>query len=495
MATLKQRKEDFVSGLEGGSILEINVVTSIALCSYFCWNLVRSNDMGLVVDFFLIWVSLLLSITSYSNDPSLLISLLLVPSLIIFCWGFVRNKKVVNSEGKERTYAVSSAKKFKLVKKPYLTAYRGGMLVMTVLAILAVDFNVFPRRFAKVETWGTSMMDLGVGSFVFSNGVVASRALIKEELNPNTRMGIFKRIFLGFRSGAVLLVLGLLRLFFVKNLEYQEHVTEYGVHWNFFLTLALLPPVLAFIDPITKYIPRSIIAASISVFYEWLLMRNDKALMTFLILGERVDFFSSNREGILSFFGYCSIFLWGQNTGFYILGNVPTKNNFYKPSVDTSLNKKQIKIEGKKIKQASFVDRFTSVTPLRGLLSWTFIFLIITNIIFMLHPFDVSRRFANISYTAWVVTYNLGFLSMYCLIDNMFGNSEENYRIPLTLEAINSNGLLMFLLSNIATGLINMSISTIDTSDSASIAVLMSYSVFLAAISVFLYQRQIFLKF
>lgn len=41
---------------------------------------------------------------------------------------------------------------------PALTTYRAHMMLMTVLAILAVDFPVFPRSLVKCETFGVSLV-------------------------------------------------------------------------------------------------------------------------------------------------------------------------------------------------------------------------------------------------------------------------------------------------------------------------------------------------
>lgn len=48
--------------------------------------------------------------------------------------------------------------------RDFVTLYRSQMMLLTVLSILAVDFPAFPRKFAKTETTGISL----VCSLVFS---------------------------------------------------------------------------------------------------------------------------------------------------------------------------------------------------------------------------------------------------------------------------------------------------------------------------------------
>ncbi|SCU83132.1 LADA_0C09736g1_1 [Lachancea dasiensis] len=487
MADLRQRKEDFVTGLTGGTIEEINWVTSVAICSYICWNLVRSSiKNGIansVVDFFFNWCGILLALTTYANNPGALNVLLLGPCLAI--WILMKKSSrasMTKFEPRETRHSRQDDSNTTLVKRPFITVYRGSMMVITVLAILAVDFQIFPRRFAKVETWGTSIMDLGVGSFVFSNGVVSSRSILKNELSVHKAKSLKKAIS-ALRSSGSILFLGLLRLFFVKNLEYQEHVSEYGVHWNFFITLALVPLVMVPVDQLSPYVPRIVVALTMSVIYELFLVFK-KGFITFLVSGPRNTFLEANREGIFSFIGYCAIFLWGQTTGFYVLGNIPTKNNLYKPSSQPI----------SKLKTPSGWDKLTSTSPLSGLLIWSFISILLSQIAFAWDPLNISRRFANLPYVLWVVSYNISALTLYCIVDVFFGNTPKNYQTPPSLEALNSNGLLLFLVANVSTGLVNMAMPTIDASPLQAFLVLLAYSIFLALTAGVMFKKRIFIK-
>ena len=52
--------------------------------------------------------------------------------------------------------------------------------------------------------------------------------------------GRVSRVVKSLTSTAPLWLLGFGRLLTIKGSGYHEHVTEYGVHWNFFFTLAVV---------------------------------------------------------------------------------------------------------------------------------------------------------------------------------------------------------------------------------------------------------------
>jgi phosphatidylinositol glycan class W len=63
-----------------------------------------------------------------------------------------------DSPNDKRQRISSSRVPAETTRLPALSTYRAHMMLVTVLAILAVDFPVFPRALAKCETYGVSFV-------------------------------------------------------------------------------------------------------------------------------------------------------------------------------------------------------------------------------------------------------------------------------------------------------------------------------------------------
>ena len=341
------------------------------------------------------------------------------------------------------------------------------MLIATCIAILAVDFRLFPRRFAKVETWGTSLMDVGVGSFVFSGGLVAARSVLREELLGRTTgrtTPLLHRILHSLRHSIPLLVLGTIRLLSVKGLDYAEHVTEYGVHWNFFFTLAFLPPFVAVFQAAFRFV-KSFAALSLLVGVTYQVLLETTSLKAFILTAPRTDLISMNREGIFSFFGYLAIFLAGQDTGMLVIPRKIDSKNTASPG-----------------------DQRNSLLKLMAFwgATWAGLYVLSTNYTYGL-GLTASRRLANLPYVLWIVAFNSLQLLGFSIIDTVFfpafynapdikaeREAYEKATSPV-LRAYNRNGLALFLLANLLTGLVNMTTRTLDSTPLASMAILVVY--------------------
>lgn len=437
----------------------------------------------------------LLAITLYANSSVLLMVLLLAPALLVYALPATtstRKKKkslLPPSPNKPKTPSANGAAAGRhnnntnnnpdvLSTKPFLTFFRGSILVITCIAILAVDFRIFPRRFAKVETWGTSLMDVGVGAFVFSAGLVGARPILKERAAHagGSRAMVSTlpaRLARSLRHAVPLLVLGVVRLLSVKGLDYAEHVTEYGVHWNFFFTLAFLPPFVALFQSALKFVPSyAALALMLGGAYQVILEHTE--LKAYILTAPRVDLFSQNREGIFSFVGYLAIFLAGQDTGMYVLPrNINARSS------------------------ASLATQRT--TLLMTLAVWTGIW---GGLYFLATDYDyglnlsVSRRLANLPYVLGVVGLGVSQLFLNCLVETMcfpgfYGATDtktekEAYETATSrvMRAYNRNGLAIFLLANLLTGLVNMTVPTLDVGPVASMGILVVYSVAVTAVAV-----------
>ncbi|MCJ1355327.1 MAG: Glucosaminyl phosphatidylinositol (GlcN-PI) nositol acylation protein [Icmadophila ericetorum] len=491
----KALKEDFVSNLSGGSIWEVNVATAVAPAAVLLWSVlqarrssfIRYGPAAFATDFLLNVGGILMAITLYSGNLYLLHALIISPALILYFLPSApsESKKPVKPLKSAITGNSSKTEDEKLPlfpTRPFVTSYRGTMMIVTCLAILAVDFRIFPRRFAKVETWGTSLMDMGVGSFVFSAGLVGVRPQLKDQATGKSS-SLGKRLVASASSSIPLLVLGFVRLYSVKGLDYAEHVSEYGMHWNFFFTLGFLPPFVAVFQSLFRVIPSyARLSLLLACVYQALL--EFTSLKAYILAAPRDDLLSKNREGIFSFIGYLAIYLAGQHIGQCVLPRDVQRD-------------------------ANTTKRTPRVRMMATLVFWTALW---STMLFITVSYNygfslrVSRRLANLPYVLWVSAFNSGQILFFCAVETLVFPTvhnatdatteakEERKATSRILKAYNRNGLAIFLLANLMTGLVNLTIDTLRIETMASMGILVAYALVFTAIAVALDARNISIK-
>ena len=109
------------------------------------------------------------------------------------------------------------------------------------------------------------------------------------------------------------IAIGFARIALLSKLDYQEHPSEYGIHWNFYTTIALINIMLVFIRVPELAMP---LGFGLMLSYEFLM--NAYGWDTFIFHAPRVDFISANREGLASLVGYLSLELIGIGIGNFI---------------------------------------------------------------------------------------------------------------------------------------------------------------------------------
>ena len=185
-------------------------------------------------------------------------------------------------------------------------------MLSVTMAILSVDLPpIFRRSLCKTEEYGLGLMDCGVALITLNSGMSGRKARpwikiytfsqLMEEVNQ-TMLGVIVPICVGF-----------LRILFLSELNYQEHPSEWGTHWNFYTTVAIINVVQSFLVSSRFAIP---IAMTMIVTYQMVLQQTE--LEEFVFFAEREDFVSANREGLLSLIGYVSLQFIGVGLGRFV---------------------------------------------------------------------------------------------------------------------------------------------------------------------------------
>lgn len=233
----KQAKEHFVAHGAGSSIADIHAVTAVGWTSNILYASLVSRGIKAnpITDYLVAFLPLLLGQTTCAAHPLAFNGAILSLALVIRS---IPHRTI--SPFKDEPLPPPPPPPATTTRhRPFLTTWRAHMMCMTVIAILAVDFPLFPRAFAKTESFGTSLvsgppsvfssgvlirgfffflsffvmmmmkMDVGVGSFVFSQGVAssASRAPSSSFRRTITRC-------------APVVALGMIRVIMVKGVDY-----------------------------------------------------------------------------------------------------------------------------------------------------------------------------------------------------------------------------------------------------------------------------------
>ncbi|KAF7014125.1 hypothetical protein CFC21_028147 [Triticum aestivum] len=430
----KLLKEQFVSNLTGSSLLEIAALSTIvpAVVVLRKWSSrdnirrdsVKKNDdaladhkdgvyyfSALVIDCLTVVLPILLIFTILAEWAYICaISLVVVISIYILL---------------KRSQSHLKAQQHLPSLRADISSYRVSVVLVTCLSILAVDFKIFPRRYAKAETYGSGIMDLGVGSFVVAN------ALVSRQARNITSM----RWKAALRSISPLVFLGFARLISTSGVDYQVHVGEYGVHWNFFFTLAAVSILTSIIRIHPKYC--GIVGMLVLAGYQvWL----NFGLNEYLTSDERsADIIGQNKEGVYSIFGYWGMYLIGVSLGYFLFHNLSSKGKIRSTQV--------VKVW---VLAASF---------------W------ILAIILDSYVERVSRRMCNFAYVMLVFGQNFQVISILTLA----GSISHDKNLVLE-EAFNQNMLGVFIVANILTGLVNLSVDTLSASPLAAFMILVAYT-------------------
>ncbi len=126
--------------------------------------------------------------------------------IALIFYKLVAKKSVVfiQNEHNESLHALDLSRQFTLndvdikVIKLSVNSFRTLLFVITSVAILAVDFEVFPSYYGKSAVYGFSLMDVGVGYFILCHSMrlIRNSTVLSDDLSSTTGSSFKKYNFI-----------------------------------------------------------------------------------------------------------------------------------------------------------------------------------------------------------------------------------------------------------------------------------------------------------
>ena len=257
----------------------------------------------------------------------------------------------------------------------------------------------------------------------------------------------------------------------------------------------MLPLFLSFLSPIISALPSPSFALTgilLAAVYEITLQNT--LLKAWVLTAPRTSLLSQNKEGITSSIGYVAIFLVGMETGMQILPrHFESGLSFSKRPVSSRSSGKSLSTQAP---SAATSRKNLILCLILSSLFYTVLFLpFSTPYYFRWLSIPTSRRLANAPYVFWVAAFNTGQLAFCAIVETVL--FPEVYRastqaaekaaaenaMSRVVADFNGNGLFVFLIANLATGLVNMGINTLEVDRIQAVGVLVVYMATLAVVA------------
>mmetsp|Transcript_34409 Transcript_34409/g.102212 ORF Transcript_34409/g.102212 Transcript_34409/m.102212 type:complete len:496 (-) Transcript_34409:77-1564(-) len=331
----------------------------------------------------------------------------------------------------------------------FVAEYRAVVMITTMIVILAVDFPaIFPREHAKTEAYGYSLMDLGTGCVICASAVCSHAA--RGVTQGRRASATLKRLL----SLWPVIVIGMARFVVLWGIDYHVPTSEYGVHWNFFFTIA----VVAMVSTAADLGPRGSAAAGATILMLYQAYLSLLGGAEYILHAPRSGFFSANREGILGCAGYLGIHWVSVALGSLCSG--PAQQD------SRGIARRLLVIAAAGVGGAWLLD-------LAGL--------------------PASHRLVNLTYCVLIVGVDALVLGLLAFEDLYW--PWQRRPLPLVYGGVQDSMLMAFLLANLLTGAVNVSMQPLLMPWWAALAVISAYSFVWSVLLGFLHSRGVVLKF